>query len=76
MNVERERFVNGLVSHFKISKREAMGFVDHLVWAMSKKYTLNIIKFDDYLIKKFGDYMDGKTNTPLDNSSQDPEVPF
>ena len=49
----------GLEKHFKLPHPQRYLCPTSL---MQKKGVLNIVKLDDWLIEKHGDYMDGKTS--------------
>jgi len=56
--MEREEFFRGLKKHFDIHK--GLLFVDPITWLLRKDYTLDIIKLDNLLHKRFGNYEEEK----------------
>ena len=64
--MERDDFFNGLKVHFGVDKKQAVKFIDKLIWLSKRTYSLNLFEFDDYLHEKFGEYEDERKMSMAD----------
>ena len=54
--MDKENFMLSMKIHFGLDKKEAHKFIGHLMFLTGKGFKLDIIKFDNFLHEKFGEY--------------------
>ena len=58
--MDKENFMLSMKIHFGLDKKEAHKFIDHLMFLADKGFKLDLMKFDNFLHKKFGEYEEEK----------------